>query len=100
MNTQLSELSAAVTEQLAACAPRYCVPVLRYFDRRSTDVATVDELTEVVCERTQSDTGEQTVAIQLHHSTLPKLDDVGLVDYDSRSRTVRHVGPPTMEATA
>lgn len=95
-----SDPSAEVAAQLAVFAPRYAAPVLRYFEQRSTDVATVDELSDFVCERTASDTNEQSVAIRLHHSTLPKLDDATLVDYDSRSRTVRHAGRSTPEASA
>lgn len=30
------------------------------------------------------------LAIQLHHTTLPKLEDHGVVDYDHRSGTVRY----------
>lgn len=66
------------------------------------DVFTLDELAEQVAawEREQRDGSEpaglpapddrhQRVAVDLHHRHLPRLADVGIVEYDARSRTVR-----------
>jgi len=33
----------------------------------------------------------------LRHSHLPKLEDAGLVEYDSRSETVRYWSQPSLE---
>jgi hypothetical protein len=30
------------------------------------------------------------VAIDLHHKSLPKLDDAAVLDYDARSHTIRY----------
>ena len=38
------------------------------------------------------------VAIALYHTHLPKLADVGLIDYDVRSRTVRYRDDEAIEA--
>lgn len=35
------------------------------------------------------------VSIELYHVQIPKLEDVGLVEFDVRSRAVRYREPPT-----
>lgn len=37
------------------------------------------------------------VTARLHHSTLPKLADAGVVDYDPRTGTVRYRGHPLVD---
>lgn len=37
------------------------------------------------------------VRISLHHAHLPKLDDAGVVDYDSHEQTVEYLGSPPLE---
>jgi len=36
---------------------------------------------------------ETAIAVSLHHATLPKLADAGLLEYDPRSKTARYSGP-------
>ena len=69
--------------------------VLSFFHRSPEEVASVDDLVDHVAAR--SDEEREHVAIGLHHVTLPKLGESGLVEYDSRSRTVRYRGDPMVE---
>jgi predicted transcriptional regulator len=46
----------------------------------------VDSLLDAECEPEDRDR----LAIRLHHVTLPKMADVGLIEYDARSHTVRY----------
>ena len=73
----------------------YCRSVLRYFRRHSTETATIDQLERFVRERE----GEAAISVEihLHHSTLPRLEDAGLVDYDPRSNEARYRGDPAVE---
>ncbi|WP_266077507.1 DUF7344 domain-containing protein [Haladaptatus caseinilyticus] len=40
------------------------------------------------------------VEASLHHTHLPKLDDVNIIDYDARSESVRYWGQPVLEEYA
>lgn len=42
--------------------------------------------------------GPVPTAIRLHHAILPKLDDIGLVDYDSVENTVRYRSSERVES--
>lgn len=35
------------------------------------------------------------IELKLHHIRLPKLEDLGIIEYDHRSGTVRYRAPPT-----
>jgi len=37
------------------------------------------------------------VSISLHHAHLPKLDDAGVIDYDSEEQRVTYLGSPAVE---
>lgn len=71
-------------------APEYSYRVLQYFRTSSTSVATVDDLAAGISE--QQDEAQKRVAIRLHHVTLPKLADSGVIEYDARSNTARYRG--------
>jgi hypothetical protein len=85
-------VSEVVTEYLDVFAPKYWRAVVDYFDRHSTTVATVEDLCTFIQEQTHPDKDETDIAITLHHSTLPKLADTDLLDYDPRSKTARYRG--------
>lgn len=57
-------------------------------------VATVDELVTELVKRQADQTGElpspDSVEAQIHHIHLPKLADVGLVEYDARNEELRY----------
>lgn len=79
--------------------------ILCYLHSLSDKVADFDELVEVIVsedidteavEKTDPDT-HQHIAIALHHNHLPKLTDVGLIDYDEKSGAVQYSGDPLVE---
>lgn len=74
--------------------------VLLYFYDSSESVASLDQLADCVAShRDEHSPGDpDDVATVLHHSTLPKLADAGVVDYDRRHHTVRYWGHPTVDA--
>lgn len=78
----------AVDDYLSVLAHDDCRAVLQYFSKNPTDVATLGDLAEFVRKRKGPDDGTD-VEITLYHSSLPRLADAGLVDYDARSKTVR-----------
>lgn len=80
-------LSEMVINQYAL---QYYHLVLEHFRTHSTAVATVDELAAAISD--QQDEAQREVAIRLHHATLPKLAEAGLIDYDPRSHTARYRG--------
>lgn len=70
--------------------------VLQYFQSSSDDVASLEELVDAVPRDERTD-GRKRVALRLHHVTLPKLEDAGLLEYDARSNTVRYRGNPLLD---
>lgn len=72
--------------------------VLHFFRESSEIVASLEELADyVVSQRSTEFGGPHQVAIRLHHSTIPKLTDVGVVDYDIRENIVRYLGHPSLD---
>ncbi|SDQ18608.1 DUF7344 domain-containing protein [Halopelagius longus] len=74
---------------LTVLADQYCRSVIFHFRNSSESVATVAGLAREVRREVEADLGA--IAVQLHHSALPRLDDVGIVEYDARSNTVRYL---------
>jgi DNA-binding transcriptional ArsR family regulator len=68
--------------------------VLSYLHDADDDVAAVSELVDRVTRQEADRTGDrrETVAVALYHKHLPKLAAAELLDYDSRSGTVRYRG--------
>lgn len=71
--------------------------VLNYLHEHSNDAVTLEDLTELlVAECTPATLGrspaESRVRTALVHRHLPKLDDAGLIEYDTDSRTVEYCG--------
>lgn len=50
-----------------------------------------DRVSDEDAER-ESDEHRQRIRIQLHHAHLPKLDEVGVIDYEAETRHVQFVG--------
>lgn len=67
--------------------PEYSHAVRQYFRDHSIQVVSLQDLAPVISDhRTES---QRRVATRLNHVTLPKLADVGVIDYDARSNTAR-----------
>lgn len=80
--------------------PDYWRLVLVYFDRNSTQVATLDDLAGFVHEQDSTVRDETYIAIYLHHAALPKIAAHGVVEYDPRSHTARLRVEPAGDGTA
>lgn len=89
-----------VDELLTVLANQQCRAIVGYFRDSSEDVASLDDLASHVRSEESGaadQRGKQSVTIRLHHATLPRLADAGIVDYDARSRTVRYRGHTLLE---
>lgn len=67
---------------------------LAYLHDKPEDVATREELASHVSSRHPESPSEEYVVAELHHVSLPKLEDAGLLEYDPRSGAVRFYGHP------
>ena len=74
--------------------------VLYYLRDVEDGVASVEEVTEYVL-RLENDLDISGVArsidTALHHVHLPKLADSGVLEYDTRSETIRYWGQPSLD---
>lgn len=84
-----------VTELVTALTDRESRAVLAQFRDASDPVGTVDELADAITANEDKD--PELVALWLHHSTLPRLDDAGVTRYDARSNTARYQPRPELE---
>lgn len=95
-----SRVGLRSTDQLISILSIECNRhVLHYFRESSEHVASLEEIADYVATR-RDETGvsdPDRVAIRLHHSSLPKLAEVGIVDYDRRQHTVRYRGHSLVE---
>lgn len=84
-----------VDKLLEILTTQHCRPVLRYLRDSTEEVASVSELAGKTNKEDYG--GPEQVAIQLRHSTLPRLEEAGVIDYDPRSETVRYQGHSDLE---
>lgn len=80
---------------LTALADNQCRAVLRYVRDASEPTTTVTVLANDIA-GPDEDTHQE--AIRLHHRTLPRLDDMGLIDYQPADHTVRFRADEQVEA--
>lgn len=97
MNKPSPLSSEALNEPLNVLAHEQCRAVLYYFARHSTEVATVTDLAEFVHDQNRQAVTATHTKTRLHHVTLPRLAEVGVLEYDARSNTARYRGQPTLE---
>ena len=71
---------------------------LHFFDDREQGVATLEELADYLVERENRFEDTERAKVVLHHVALPKLADVGVLDYDPRTNTTRHRGHTRLES--
>lgn len=89
-------LNPEQTDQLLfTLSNQHCRFVLSYFSDASEESATLDDLATALARHDHAD--ENRVASQLHHSALPRLEDIGIVEYDARTHTVRYHGHSRVE---
>ncbi|WP_227380985.1 DUF7344 domain-containing protein [Haladaptatus halobius] len=72
--------------------------VLSYLQTKDTDSATLDELADHVHNNVESITSRHQAQIVLVHQHLPALADHRLIEYDTRSQTIRYRGSTASEA--
>jgi hypothetical protein len=84
--------STVVPDHFEGFTPEYCQAVFQYFDQQSPETATVTDLAAYISEQHRPDEDATAIAISLHHATLPKLADAGLLEYDPRTNTARYSG--------
>lgn len=71
--------------------------VLQYFQTAANSTASVEELITHTLETGAEDKSHEQLELTFHHITLPKLADLGVIEYDARSQTVRYRGSPVLE---
>lgn len=76
-------------------APR-CRAVLTYFRDTATEAASAKDIADEI--NNQDHDGADLMAFQLHHVTLPRLEDAGIIEYDARSNTARYRGHSELES--
>lgn len=94
MNHYQTTAHESLDESLTLLANSQCRAILEYFHNSSENVASVEDLADEISDNREA---EQTV-IRLHHSTLPKLADAGIIEYDTRSQTVRYRSDSELES--
>jgi hypothetical protein len=92
-----SSRSIPIDERFDALARTDHRAVIQFFRDASTEEMTLDALVTDIVDGSYWDTDESHARLRLHHSTLPKLADTGILDYDPRSKTVRYRGRPAVE---
>ncbi|AHG04408.1 hypothetical protein HALDL1_12975 [Halobacterium sp. DL1] len=68
--------------------------VLAYFETTDEDMASLADLATFISTH-QADSERERVRGHLRHADLPKLADLGLIDYDARTQTSRYWGAPS-----
>lgn len=66
--------------------------VVRYLRERSEATATFEDIAQHVAAVSAADRDPERVTLVLYHEILPKLECVGVIEYDVRSETVRYRG--------
>ncbi|WP_266083225.1 DUF7344 domain-containing protein [Haladaptatus caseinilyticus] len=74
--------------------------VIAYLSNTSSNSATMQELVEDIAARENDNKTDSfnEIEITLFHHHLPKLADIGLVEFDKRSETIRYRDDPRVES--
>jgi len=89
--------SIPIDEQFDALARADRRAVIQFFQDESTEEATLDELAAGIVDGNYWDTDESNARPYLHHFTLPKLADTGILDYDAKTKTASYRRQPAVE---
>ena len=82
--------SESLSRLLQAVADQRRRTILYTLKASDADVSSLDELADKIAPQDSQFGDPQKVRLVLHHKDLPKLADLGLLDYDSRNETVRY----------
>lgn len=76
--------------------------LLAYLVDEADRMATIEECVSHIAEREEARTGDRPghdhVETDLHHTHIPKLEDAGIVEYDTRNKEFRYRGHEDLEA--
>lgn len=89
--------SKPIDNLLEAMADELNRRVLASLSAGSDDVVSLNELVDGVVSGSDGRDAER-VAIRLHHVSLPKLDEAGVLDYDAEENVVRYSPTPDVES--
>lgn len=64
--------------------------VIEYLRDTSDGVASYDGLVDFVLRHSDTQQESENIRSQLHHVTLPKLEEADIIEYNRRSATVRY----------
>lgn len=71
--------------------------VLQYLRSADGDAVSTDDLVDGVLERGGTTDGREVVQIKFRHATLPRLEEAGYIEHDTRSGAVRYREDPLLE---
>lgn len=74
--------------------------VVEYFHATAAETASVEELARHLAAHSERFEDRERATVRLHHATLPKLADAGIVHYDPDGKTVDYYGHPILEELA
>lgn len=83
-------LDPELDERLRALGDYHRRCLLYYFLTKDEETATIDELREFELAHIPEAESDDQVTISLYHQWIPKLAEVGFVEFDERSQTVRY----------
>lgn len=72
--------------------------VLHYFRVREDRTASVGELAAALADADGGVDDPALAELRLHHCSLPLLDEIGVIDYDSEAGAVRYRGEADLES--
>ena len=98
METNQSQQITDINELLNICATPHCRPILSYFRDSSSESAVLSEIVDEVTK--QAHGGREQVAMQVHHSALPRLAEIGYLEYDKINNSVQYHGHSELETVA
>lgn len=79
-------------EVLGLLADRHCRYTIYCLVCEDAEVFDYETVSAYLADRCPDVGGRQEQQIVLHHETLPRLADAGVVDHDPRSETIRYLG--------
>lgn len=85
----LSVASEQLDDWLRLLCDRSCRFVCYRLLIAEQDALSIDELGDWLVEQDAGSERFDRIEVELHHATIPRLSNAGLVDYDARNGTVR-----------